>query len=162
MLRNLCSHTSSATTFFASAFPLSVTVAHKPSPCLAGARLSGVSLLNPGAGHGPVSLPEAFGGNRRLYTLAAPAADPFVGPPVDPRPNPPDRFICILRWMFEKCSKTSFFYSVSWPSASTTGARGVGYASRADKLHRHFVGVGHISFLTYPQHRPKIANISPT
>ena len=61
MLRNLCSHTSSATTFFASAFPLSVTVAHKPSPCLAGARLSGVSLLNPGAGHAHVPLPEAFG-----------------------------------------------------------------------------------------------------
>ena len=43
----------------------------------AGARLSGVSLINPGAGPGPqpVSLPEAFGGNRRLYTAAAPAAD---------------------------------------------------------------------------------------
>ena len=53
-----------------------------------GARLSGVSLLNPGAGHGPVSLPEAFGGNRRLYTLAPPAADPFVGPPVYPRSTP--------------------------------------------------------------------------
>ena len=34
--------------------------------------------LNPGAGPAPVSSPEAFGGNRRLYTLAAPAADHLV------------------------------------------------------------------------------------
>ena len=33
---------------------------------------------NPGAGPAPVSSPEAFGGNRRLYTLAAPAADHLV------------------------------------------------------------------------------------
>ena len=30
-------------------------------------------------------------------------------PPVDPRPNPVDRSICVLRGMFKKCSKTSFF-----------------------------------------------------
>ena len=40
-----------------------------------------------------MSLPEAFGGNRRLYTLAAPAADPFVGPRVYPRPKRVDRFL---------------------------------------------------------------------
>ena len=34
--------------------------------------------FNPGAGPAPVSSPEAFGGNRRLYTLAAPAADHLV------------------------------------------------------------------------------------
>ena len=52
MLRNLCSQTSSATTFFAVSFPLSETVEHKPSPCLAGARLSGVSLINQFEGGG--------------------------------------------------------------------------------------------------------------
>ena len=39
-------------------------------------------------------------------------------PPVDPRPNPVDRFICILRRMFKNIG----FYSVLWPSASTTVA----------------------------------------
>ena len=32
-----------------------------PKPKQAGARLSGVSLINPGAGHAHVPLPEAFG-----------------------------------------------------------------------------------------------------
>ena len=112
--------------------------------------------LNPGAA-GPCPCRRPSVGNRRLYTLAPPAADPFVGPPVYLRPTPcrprVDRFICILRRLFKKCSKTSFFYQ---------GAGGVGYACRVDKLNRHFVGVGRISRLTYPQHRPKIANISPT
>ena len=39
-------------------------------------RRQGRQPLNPGAGPAPVSSPEAFGGNRRLYTLAAPAGDP--------------------------------------------------------------------------------------
>ena len=42
---------------------------------------------------------------------------------------------------------------------------GVGNARRADKHNRHFVGRGppdELNCLTYPQHRPKIANISPT
>ena len=43
-----------------------------------------------------------------------------------------------------------------------TGTGGVGCACRADRLNRHFVGVGDISWLTFPQHRPKIANICPT
>ena len=43
-------------------------------------------------------------------------------PPPDLRLNPVDRFICILRRMFKKCSKTSFFYSVSWPPADMTFA----------------------------------------
>ena len=41
-------------------------------------RRQGRQPLNPGAGPAPVSSPEAFGGNRRLYTLAAPAADHLV------------------------------------------------------------------------------------
>ena len=70
----------------------------------AGARLSGVSLINPGAGPGPVALPEAFGGNRRLYALAAPAADP---PPVHPRVHDYRcNLQCILRVGVQK---TSFF-----------------------------------------------------
>ena len=64
--------------------------------------------------------------------------------------------------MFEKGSKTSFFTVFRGLRRPRLGARGVGYACRADRLNRHFVGVGHISFLTYLQHRPKIANISPT
>ena len=42
---------------------------------------------------------------------------------------------------------------------------GVGDARRADRLNRHFVGRGppdDLNCLTYPQHRPKIANICPT
>ena len=65
----------------------------------AGARLSGVSLINPGAGPGavPVSLPEAFGGNRRLVICVdAPAADP-------PRTSVPRcNLQCILRVVFKK------------------------------------------------------------
>ena len=68
-------------------------------------------------------------GNRRLYTLAAPAADPFVRPRGYLRSNPVDRFICYPAR--ERAPSTSFlahdvenivFYSVSWPSADTTFA----------------------------------------
>ena len=46
-----------------------------------------------------MSSPEAFGGNRRLYTLAAPAADHLVSIPVhDYRCN----LQCILRVVFKK------------------------------------------------------------
>ena len=88
MLRNLCSLTSSATTFFDFSFPPSEPAKHKPSPCLAGARLSGVSLLirAPATRTFPCRRPSV--GNRRLYTLAAPAADPFVRPRGYPRPTP--------------------------------------------------------------------------
>ena len=51
-------------------------------------RRHGRQPLNPGAGPGPVALPEAFGGNRRLYTLAAPAADHLVSIPVHGCPIP--------------------------------------------------------------------------
>ena len=53
----------------------------------------------------------------------------------------------------EKCKNAVLFKS------------GVGNARRADKLNRHFVGRGppnDLNCLTYPQHRPKMANISPT
>ena len=66
-------------------------------------RRQGRQPLNPGAGPGPVALPEAFGGNRRLYTLAAPAGDP---PPVDSAPPPVHDYRCnlqcILRVVFKK------------------------------------------------------------
>ena len=79
------------------------TPARAAGSAFAGARLSGVSLINPGAGPAPVSLPEAFGGNRRLYTAAPPAADPprtyLVSIPVhDYRCN----LQCILRVVFKK------------------------------------------------------------
>ena len=87
----------------------------------------GRSPYNPGAGHGPVSLPEAFGGNRRLYTLAAPAADPFVGPRVYPRPKRVDRFLTdfyviyiLSTSMIAHDVENIVFYSVSWPSADMT------------------------------------------
>ena len=125
----------------------------------------------PATGPCPCRRPSV--GNRRLYTLAAPAADPFVGPRVYPRPTParppPESGRQIYMYLaqdVQKMFKNISFYSVSWPSADMTcasqGAGGVGYACRADSLNRHFVGVGHISCLTYPQHRPKIANISQT
>ena len=53
----------------------------------------------------------------------------------------------------EKCKNAVFFKG------------GVGNARRADRLNRHFVSRGppdDLHCLTYPQHRPKIANISPT
>ena len=72
-------------------------------------------------------------GNRRLYTLAPPAADPFVGPRVYPvstpcRPPPESgrqifmSFIFYLPPWLCMMWKTSFFYSVSWPPAETTCA----------------------------------------
>ena len=82
---------------------------------LAGARLSGVSLINPGAGPAPVSSPEAFGGNRRLYTAAPPAADRLCPIPVHPRPT----IIVVIYSVF--CvwrSKNIVFYRVLWPSPS--------------------------------------------
>ena len=75
-------------------------------------RRQGRQPLNPGAGPAPVALPEAFGGNRRLYTLAAPAADP---PPVHPRPT----IIVVIYSVFcVRCSKNNVFYRVLWPSPS--------------------------------------------
>ena len=70
--------------------------------------------LNPGAGPAPapVALPEAFGGNRRLYTAAAPAADrlcpiPVHGCPIPVHGCPPVHdyrcnLQCILRVVFKK------------------------------------------------------------
>ena len=69
------------------------TKANIGAPCspqtqVAGARLLGVSLYirAPATRTFPCRRPSV--GNRRLYTLAAPAADPFVGPRGYPRPTP--------------------------------------------------------------------------
>ena len=89
------------------------TPARADGSAFAGARLSGVSLINPGAGPAPVSSPEAFGGNRRLYTAAAPAADHLVSIPVHGCPIPVHdcpipvhdyrcNLQCILRVVFKK------------------------------------------------------------
>ena len=84
---------------------------------------SGAQPLNPGAGHGPVSLPGAFGGNRRLYT----AADPFVGPRGYPQSTPgrirsTDFYVIYIQStsMIAHDAENIVFYSVSWPSADTT------------------------------------------
>ena len=61
------------------------------------------------AGPGPVALPEAFGGNRRLYTLAAPAVDHLLLTSARFRftPGPPPvhdyrcNLQCILRVVFK-------------------------------------------------------------
>ena len=74
--------------------------------------------LNPGAGPGavPVALPEAFGGNRRLYTAAPPAADRLCPIPVHPRPT----IIVVIYSVFcVWCSKNIVFYRVLWPSLAT-------------------------------------------
>ena len=73
-------------------------------------RRQGRQPLNPGAGPAPVSSPEAFGGNRRLYTLAAPAADHLVLTSARFRFTPGSRPVhdytcniqCILRVVFKK------------------------------------------------------------
>ena len=53
-----------------------------------------------------MALPEAFGGNRRLYTAAAPAADHLVSIPVHGCPIPVHDYRCnlqcILRVVFKK------------------------------------------------------------
>ena len=70
--------------------------------------------LNPGAGPGrwPVLMPEAFGGNRRLYTGSAPAADRRR---VDPCPTFARRLPCNLHCILRVGFKNIVFYSVSWP-----------------------------------------------
>ena len=87
--------------------------------------------FNPGAGPGavPVALPEAFGGNRRLYTAAAPAADrlcpiPVHGCPIPVHgcpilPHPRSTIIVVIYSVFcVWCSKNIVFYRVLWPSPS--------------------------------------------
>ena len=72
---------------------------------------------HPGAGPGPqpVALPEAFGGNRRLYTAAAPAADRLCPIP----PHPRSTIIVVIYSVFcVWCSKNIVFYRVLWPSPS--------------------------------------------
>ena len=68
-------------------------------------------------------------GNRRLYTLAAPAADPFVGPRVYPVSTPGRPQVKSGRQIYmylvqdvQKMFRNIAFYSVSWPSADTTFA----------------------------------------
>ena len=98
------------------------TPARADRSAFAGARLSGVSLINPGAGPGPVSSPEAFGGNRRLYTAAAPAADHLVSIPVHGCPIPVHARSTIIVVIYSAfcvwCSKNVVFYRVLWPSPS--------------------------------------------
>ena len=106
---NLCPNTTTTTP----------TPARADGSAFAGARLSGVSLINPGAGPGPqpVSLPEAFGGNRKLYTAAPPAADPprTYLRPIPPRPR--STIIVVIYSVFcVWCSKNIVFYKVLWPS----------------------------------------------
>ena len=67
---------------------------------------------NPGAGPAPVSSPEAFGGNRRLYTLAGPAADHLVYLP------PVHDYTCNLQCILRVAFKKHRFYGVLWPSPS--------------------------------------------
>ena len=84
------------------------------SPFFRGRR-QGRQALNPGAGPAPVSSPEAFGGNRRLYTLAAPAADRLCPIP----PHPRSTIIPVIYSVFcVWCSKNIVFYRVLWPSPS--------------------------------------------
>ena len=75
--------------------------------------------LNPGAGPGPVALPEAFGANRRLHTAAAPAADPPRTYLVSIPPHPRSTIIVVIYSVFcVWCSKNIVFYRVLWPSPS--------------------------------------------
>ena len=116
----------------------------------------GVRLAVEGCGEADCREPweEIFGVRFALSILARARPHALCGagiPRVDPRPNPPDKFICILRWMFEKCSKTSFFTVFRGLRRPRQGARGVSYAWRADRLNRHFVVLGH-----------KLPHISPT
>ena len=78
------------------------------------------ALLPACAGARPGRRPRArvLAGGLRLVTegyIRSPPLPPTLlldrgdRPRVDLRPNPVDRFICILRRMFKKCSKTSFF-----------------------------------------------------
>ena len=77
---------------------------------------------NPGAGPAPVSLPEAFGGNRRLYTAAPPAADRLCPIPVHGCPIPVHARSTIIVVIYSVfcvwCSKNIVFYRVLWPSPS--------------------------------------------
>ena len=91
------------------------TPARADGSAFAGARLSGVSLINPGAGPGPqpVSLPEAFGGNRRLYAWTPLPPTHLVSIPVHSRPT----IIVVIYSVFcVWCSKNIVFYRVLWPS----------------------------------------------
>ena len=113
------------------------TPARADGSAFAGARLSGVSLINPGAGPAPVSSPEAFGGNRRLYTAAAPARRPprtYLRPiPVHPRST----IIVVIYSVFcVWCSKNIVFYRVLWPSPSP------GFISATLKNHGFFRVLG--------------------
>ena len=96
--------------------------------------------LNPGAGPAPVSSPEAFGGNRRLYTAAAPAADRLCPIPVHGCPIPVHPVFTIIVVIYSVfcvwCSKNIVFYRVLWPSPSP------GFISATLKNHGFFRVLG--------------------
>ena len=78
-----------------------------------GRRRLGISEPIPGAGHGPGGLWLVTEGYIRSPplppTLLVDRGDTPARPPVDPRPNPVDRFICIYQVCCAGCSKTLFF-----------------------------------------------------
>ena len=79
------------------------------------------------------TLPEAFGGNRRLYTAAAPAADRLCPIRVHPRST----IIVVIYSVFcVWCSKNLVFYRVLWPSPSP------GFISATLKNHGFFKVLG--------------------
>ena len=86
--------------------------------------------LDPGAGPAPVALPEAFGGNRRLYSVVT---EGYIRSPPLPRttsylprtylrsipPHPRPTIIVVIYSVFcVWCSKNIVFYRVLWPSPS--------------------------------------------
>ena len=125
--------TTTTTTTTTTTPPPPTTPARAAGSTFAGARLSGVSLINPGAGPAPVSSPEAFGGNRRLNTAAAPAADHLRSIP----PHPRFTIIVVIYSVFcVWCSKNIVFYRVLWPSPSP------GFISATLKNHGFFMVLG--------------------
>ena len=100
-------------------------------------RRQGRQPLNPGAGPAPVSSPEAFGGNRRLYTARCPCRRPprtyLVFDSGSPAPEPcPVIYSVFCVW----CSETIVFYRVLWPSPSP------GFTLATLKNHGFFMVLG--------------------
>ena len=135
---------------------------------------SGVSLINPGAGPAPVSSPEAFGGNRRLYTLAAPTADHLVLTSYLPLPDsgsPPTHdyrcnLQCILRVVFKKHRFLQGFVAFAVSRFHLGDVKKCGFfhsfCFEGRKKSSKVVSedVFNINGPTSDQHRPKIAHLS--
>ena len=146
-----------------------------------GSAARGVALTIRAPATKPVPCPEGLRERRDAYgkdtarplagyTLAPPAANPFVGPRVYPRPSPVDRFLynlqCFVRVRYTKHCVLQGFGPLGGREFHLGDVKkrrffhGFCFAGRKNRKKLYRKIFLNINCLKSPQHRPNIANIA--